>query len=84
MKTAIVRIGNSRGIRIPKPILEQCRLHDEVEMEVRNDCLLIRGVAEARSGWDGAFRRMHELGDDVPLDEGSTAATRWDITEWEW
>ena len=53
-------------------------------MEVRNDCLLIRGVAEARSGWDGAFRRMHELADDVPLDEGSTAATRWDITEWEW
>ena len=53
-------------------------------MEVRDDCLLIRGVAEARSGWDDAFRRMHELGDDVPLDEGSSAATRWDITEWEW
>jgi len=82
VKTAIVRIGNSRGIRIPKPILEQCRLHDEVEMEVRDDCLLIRGVAEPRSGWDEAFRRMHELGDDLPLDEGTSPAPRWDVTEW--
>lgn len=84
MKTAIVRIGNSRGIRIPKPILEQCRLRDEVEMEVRDNCLLIRGVAEARSGWDEGFRRMRELGDDALVDEGTSATTRWDVTEWEW
>ncbi len=84
MKTAIVRIGNSRGIRIPKPILEQCRLRDEVEMEVRGDCLIIRGAAEARNGWDDAFRRMHEHDDDVLVHEDSSAATRWDTTEWEW
>ena len=64
MKTAIVRIGNSRGIRIPKPLLEQYRLRDEVEMEIREDGLLIRGVAEPRSGWDDAFRRMREHDDD--------------------
>ena len=84
MKTAIVRIGNSRGIRIPKPLLEQCRLRDEVEMEIREDGLLIRGVAEPRSGWDDAFRRMRERNDDTLVDEGSSAATRWDVTEWEW
>ena len=84
MKTAIVRIGNSRGIRIPKPLLEQCRLRDEVEMEIRKDGLLIRGVAEPRSGWDEAFRRMRERNDDTLVDEGSSAATRWDVTEWEW
>ncbi|MCY4439220.1 MAG: AbrB/MazE/SpoVT family DNA-binding domain-containing protein [Deltaproteobacteria bacterium] len=84
MKTAIVRIGNSRGIRIPKPLLEQYRLRDEVEMEIREDGLLIRGVAEPRSGWDDAFRRMRERNDDTLVDEGSSAATRWDVTEWEW
>ncbi len=84
MKATIVRIGNSRGIRIPKTLLEQCRLRDEVEMEIRDDGLLIRRVAEPRSGWDDAFRRMREQHDDVLLDEGSLAATRWDVTEWEW
>jgi len=84
VKTAIVRIGNSRGIRIPKPLLEQYRLRDEVEMEIREDGLLIRGVAEPRSGWDDAFRRMRERNDDTLVDEGSSAATRWDVTEWEW
>ena len=84
MKTAIVRIGNSRGIRIPKPLLEQCRLRDEVEMEIREGGLLIRGVAEPRSGWDDAFRRMRERNDDTLVDEGASAATRWDVTEWEW
>ena len=84
MKTAIVRIGNSRGIRIPKPFLDQCQLRDEVELEIRDDCLLIRGVAETRSGWDDAFRRMREHDDDMLVDQGSLPATRWDATEWEW
>ncbi len=84
MKTSIVRIGNSRGIRIPKPLLEQCRLRDEVEMEIRDDGLLISRVAEPRSGWDDAFCRMREQNDDTLVDEGSSVATRWDATEWEW
>ena len=84
MKTTIVRIGNSRGIRIPKPLLEQCRLRDEVELEIQTDGLLIRGVAEPRSGWDDAFRHMREHGDDTLVDEGYLAATHWDLTEWEW
>ena len=84
MKTAIVRTGNSRGIRIPEALLEQCRLHDEVELEVRDDGLLIRRAAKPRSGWDDAFRRMRQKNDDALTDEGSSAATRWDTTEWEW
>ena len=84
MKTAITRIGNSRGIRIPKPLLEQCRLHEEVELEIRDDGLLVRGAAKARSGWDDAFRRMRQHDDDVLLDEGPAPATQWDVTEWEW
>ena len=84
MKTNVVRIGNSRGIRIPKTLLERCRLQDEVELEVQNDHLVIRPVVKPRSGWEDAFRRMHERGDDALLDEGLLPATQWDKTEWEW
>ena len=64
-KTNIVRIGNSRGIRILKTFLEQCHLHDEIELEVRDDHLEVRPATKPRSGWEEAFRRMHEQGDDL-------------------
>ena len=82
MKTTIVRIGNSRGIRIPKALLEQCHLQDEVE--VRDDHLAVRPATKPRSGWADAFRRMHEQGDDSLLDEESSSPIRWEKTEWEW
>lgn len=84
MKTTIVRIGNSRGIRIPKAVLEQCHLQDEVELEVRDDHLEVRPATKPRSGWADAFRRMHEQGDDVPLDKPPLPSTQWERTGWEW
>lgn len=84
MKTNLVRIGNSRGIRIPKPILEQCRFQDEVELEVKDDHLVIRSATKPRSGWADAFRRMHEEGDDVLLDKESLPPTQWERADWEW
>ncbi len=84
MKTNIVQIGNSRGIRIPKALLEQCQLQDAVELEMRDDHLVIRRVIKPRSSWDDAFRHMHEHGDDALVDEGALSATEWDTTEWEW
>ena len=84
MKTALVQIGNSRGVRIPKAFLEQCQLHDQVELELRHDHLVIRPVRQPRSGWDDAFGHMREHGDDALLDEGSLSATEWDTMEWEW
>ena len=84
MKIALVRIGNSRGVRIPKAFLEQCRLHDQVELELRHDHLVIRPASQPRSGWEDAFRPMRAHGDDTLLDEESLSATEWDTTEWEW
>ena len=84
MKCALIRIGNSRGIRIPKVLLEQYPFNDEVELEPRRDHLVIRPVTQARGRWDDAFRHMRELGDDALLDEESMSATQWDTTEWEW
>lgn len=84
MKTSVIRIGNSRGIRIPKTLLEQCHLRDEVELEVKDDHLVVRPIPKPRRGWGEAFRRMHEQGDDALLDKEYLPSTRWDETEWEW
>jgi antitoxin MazE len=69
MKTRIVKIGNSQGIRIPKPLLEQTGLHGEVEMDAANNTLVIRPVRRARAGWAAAFQEMAGRGDDVLLDD---------------
>ena len=83
MKTRIVRIGNSQGIRIPKPLLDQAGLAPEAEVEVEAEAghLVIRAATPPRHGWSGAFAAMAAAGDDQPLE---AAATRFDETEWEW
>ena len=84
MRAAIVKIGNSQGVRIPKPVLEQCQLGLEVELEVRDRSLVIRSAARPRAGWDEAFGAMAARGDDALLDNAASATTRWDQDEWEW
>jgi antitoxin MazE len=84
MKTRIVRIGNSQGIRIPKPILEAAELKDEVELEVRDGRLIIEAVGRPRAGWDERFRSMAERGDDRLLDAEAIETSSWDEGEWEW
>jgi len=84
MKTNIIRIGNSKGIRLPKPILKQCGLDDGVEIEVEGNRLVIRPVRRPRSGWDKAFAEMAQRKDDTLLDRDARSATEWDKTEWRW
>jgi antitoxin MazE len=84
MRTNLVRIGNSRGIRIPKAIIEECRLSEAVELEIGDGCLVVRPAATPRAGWDEAFQEMATQGDDELLDHGAGEGTRWDSTEWEW
>lgn len=83
MRTRIVRIGNSQGVRIPKPLLEQTGLKEEVEIEVEGCQLVIRSVAGPRAGWAEAFQAMAREGDDEMLDP-EPAASRWDQEEWHW
>jgi antitoxin MazE len=82
MKTTIVQIGNSRGVRIPKAFLDQAGLKNEVEMQVRGSQIVLRTPRDPREGWAEAFDRMAQSGDDALLDE--TPETSWDKTEWEW
>ena len=84
MKTRIVRIGNSQGIRIPKPLLEQTGLRDEVEVSVQDDALIIRPARKPRAGWADAFQEMARRGDDALLDDAPPSLSSWDEDEWEW
>ena len=84
IKTNIVRIGNSRGIRIPKAILEQCHLNGEVELETRGDHLVVKSAQKPRQGWNEAFQAMTQMGDDVLLEGNVLIETSWEKDEWEW
>ena len=84
MKTRIVRIGNSQGIRIPKLLLEQTGLHGEVEISAEDGSLVIRPVRRPRDGWSDAFQEMARRGDDVLLDDAAPSLSGWDEDEWEW
>lgn len=84
MRTSIVRIGNSQGIRIPKVIIEQCHLGPDVELEVKNEQLIIRSASFPRQGWEEKFKHMATAGDDHLLDGELTSHSTWDEDEWQW
>ena len=82
MKTTIIQIGNSQGIRIPKPLLKQCNLRGEVELEIHDNELVIRASHSPRKGWSEKFAAMASRGDDTLLD--AEVPSKWDEEEWEW
>ncbi|MHC1770256.1 MAG: AbrB/MazE/SpoVT family DNA-binding domain-containing protein [Flexilinea sp.] len=82
VRSKVVKIGNSRGIRIPRTILEQAGLIDEVEMRVEGNKLIIHACSHSRQGWAEHFETMAIQGDDRLLEEIS--GTRWDEDEWTW
>ncbi|WP_373064172.1 AbrB/MazE/SpoVT family DNA-binding domain-containing protein [Gemmatimonas sp.] len=82
MKARLVRIGNSRGIRLPKPLIEQAGLTDEVELRMQAGVITIRAAPGARAGWAEAAKLMRSRDDDRLLDP--PVATRFDEDEWEW
>lgn len=84
MRTRLVKIGNSQGIRIPKPLIEETGLQGEVDLRVEDHSLVISRVRAAREGWDQAFQRMAERGDDALLDPEAPSLSSWDEAEWEW
>lgn len=84
MKTRIIRIGNSQGIRIPKLYLQQTGLDEEVELDVQDKEIVIRSAGHPRQGWAEAFSTMAERGDDQLLDKESNNQSGWDEAEWQW
>jgi antitoxin MazE len=78
----LVRIGNSRGVRIPKPLIDQVGLEDEVELRVVDKGIVIEAARAPRAKWAEAAKLLHERGGDRLLDEPTP--TQFDETEWEW
>ena len=81
VRARIVRIGNSQGIRIPKPLLEQAGLGDEVELTLSGRSLILTPARPARAGWASAFADLAGDGADELIE---TPAPDFDDTEWAW
>ena len=84
MRARVVRIGNSQGIRIPKPLLEQTGIADDVELEVEKNQIIIRPVPNPREGWDNAFKTMAQKSDDTLIYGDENISHSWDEEEWQW
>lgn len=85
MKTKLIRIGNSQGVRIPKPIIEEIGLSEEIEMILKDNHIILRSSEKTRKDWDHAFEKMAEEQDDQLLDkEEVEGPSQWDEAEWTW
>lgn len=85
MKTKLIRIGNSQGVRIPKPLIEESGITKEVEMILRDNEIVLRSAKTIRKDWEVSFEKMAEHGDDVLLDQKEIEkSSDWDETEWTW
>ena len=62
MKTKLIRIGNSQGVRIPKPLIKESGLSGEIEMILRDNEIILRSPEETRKDWDQSFEKMAEKG----------------------
>ena len=82
MRAHLVRIGNSRGVRLPKPLIEQAGLTDVVELVVKEGKIVISRTLARRGGWADAAAQMAARGDDKLLD--SPTSTRFDEEDWKW
>ena len=82
MRTRLIRIGNSRGIRIPKALVEAAGLDEPLRMRVVDEGLLLERVEDPRAGWAEAVRELADRGEGGLLDD--PLPTAFDESEWEW
>lgn len=80
MLTKLIKVGNSKGIRIPSGILKECEIEDQIEIEVKDNTIILKPVKKVREGWDEAFKKMHQKLEDKLIDENIDA----EMDDWEW
>ncbi|WP_341790642.1 hypothetical protein [Rickettsia endosymbiont of Polydrusus tereticollis] len=83
MHAEIIKIGNSKGLRIPQAFLKQCKIRNTVNLTVKNHSLIITHYEEIRDGWEESFSLMAKKKDDYLLDENYIDPSL-DTEEWEW
>jgi antitoxin MazE len=84
LKTKVIRIGNSRGVRIPKPLLLSAGIDEDIEIVQQDGSLLIRPSVHPRAGWAEQFELMHQLGEDKLLEGDEWIENKFDEEEWVW
>ncbi|WP_462248936.1 AbrB/MazE/SpoVT family DNA-binding domain-containing protein [Ekhidna sp.] len=85
MIVKLVQIGNSKGVRLPKSLIERHDLSGDLELVDTDDGLLIKPLAESRSGWDEAFIKANmEDGQDDDFSDFLSVTEDFDNEEWEW
>jgi antitoxin MazE len=67
MEAAIIKIGNSKGLRLSKTILEQYNIKDKVELILEKGQIILKPIAQPRENWEKEFKKMSEIGDDKLL-----------------
>lgn len=67
MELSVIDIGNSKGIRLSKTILEKYNINDKIELILEKEYIILKPKTEPRKGWEKAFKKMHENGDDQLL-----------------
>ena len=67
MQVSVIQIGNSKGIRLSKTLLEKYHISDKVELVLEDEYIILRPVAQPRQNWEYAFAEMHRNGDDELL-----------------
>jgi len=82
IKTRLVRIGNSRGVRVPKILLDEAGLPEEVELRAEPGRLVVSAATRPRAGWAAKARSMHKRADDRLLD--AAIPTSFDKDDWRW
>jgi len=79
MEISIIQIGNSKGIRLAKTILEKYDITDKVELIFKEGFLILRPVKKVRNGWDKAFKKMADRGDDELLIDDVFEDENWEL-----
>ena len=69
MEVSIISIGNSKGLRLSKTVLEKYNIKDKVELVLEKGYIIIKPILTPRKNWEAAFKKMHEAGDDQLLFE---------------
>jgi len=85
MLVSVIPIGNSRGVRLPKALLDQLGIQDQVELEVANQSIILKPVKQgARQGWEQAFALMAAQDEDQLLVAESSRDDAFEQEGWEW
>jgi len=80
MKSSLIKIGNSKGVRINAGIIKECELDGEVEIKVVDKKIIIEAVKEPRADWNKSFEEMHKKNEDVLLISNGNTFDK----DWEW